>query len=339
MAMSRGVPGRCFFAVVLCGVHQLIAFPASLLILRYVESQSAGPLLASGLMALMGWLLIAFIRPRVLRMPGNSGWTYLNVMGVAIFVLLYAAGIWPIFVAAESLDHIALFSVAACLAVAFFPTAMAFSEKSRLASSLTAVEDNLRLMADQLNDRREIIASARQIRNDRRSRCVALTDLLQRGKVDEALVYLKRLDEEARELHPEESIWCENETVNAVLSGYSRKAAASGLRFSAMASLNGQGDLPEIEMVEVVSNLLEVAIRTACANGEVTCLLRQRTGSFGVTVSNTVSPDFRLSAERLPLALSDANLAGAISLARRCRGECRYRLSGDALICDALLSP
>jgi len=339
MAMSGGVLGRRLFAVILCGIHQLVAFSVSLLILRHLDTALAGPLLASGGMALMGWLLISWIQPRVERMPDNAGWSYLNIMAVSLFVLLYAAGIWPIFVATESAEHVILFSVAAFVAIVFFPTALAFSERNRLASAAVAVEESLRLMADAMDARREVIAEARKIRNDRRDRRAMLADLLRQGKVKEALDYLERLDAGKEDLQLAESVWCENETVNAILSGYSRKAAAAGLRFSAMASVCEQDiPLPEVEMVEIVSNLLEVAIRTASARGEVTCLLRQRGESFGVTVTNTVSPEFKLTGEKLPLSRSDVCLASVLGLVRKYHGECHYRVSGGQLTGDILLS-
>jgi len=337
MLLSRGAPGRRLFAILLCGIHQLIAMSFSLLIMQRLQSAVLGPLAASGLMALMGWFPLAWVRPRVERMPDQSGWSYLNVMTASLFVLLYAAGIWPIFLAGEASDHILLFTVAALVAIVFFPTALAFSEKSRLASSVASVVDNLRLMAEEMESRHEIIARARQIRNDRRNRRTALTGLLKQGKVDEALSYLERLGDAGEDDPQTESVWCENETVNAILAGYSRKAAATGLHFSAMASVNEECQLPEVEIVEMISNLLEIAIRTASGTGDVTCLIRQRTESFGVTITNTVATDFKLSAEGLPAASSDANLENVLALVRKYRGNCRYRLDKGLLSCETLL--
>jgi len=212
-----------------------------------------------------------------------------------------------------------------------------FSEKCREASSFASVEDNLRLMAKELDSRREIIAAARQIRNDRRIRREKLADLLRQGKVQETLDYLQQLSEDEAIL-PQESVWCENETVNALLSGYSRKANAAGLRFSAMASIIDRGTLPEIEIVEMVSNLMEVAFKTADARGDVTCLVRQRSDSLGVTVSNSVKAGFTLNTEGLPLPGNDENLSSALGLAHKCRGECHYRLERGLLTCESILS-
>jgi len=338
IVMSRGAVGRSLFAVILCGAHQLIAFAASLLIIHHASSTITGALLASGVMALMGWFLVAFVIPRTRRMPDRSGWTYLNVMTIAIFALLYAAGIWPIYVPTGSLENIIIFAVAAVVAVVFFPTAIAFSAKSHQASSLASVEENLRMMAEQLESRRETIAKARQIRNDRRSRCEAIIEMLKLGKIDEALTYLNQLKDEASDLQSSQSVWCTNETINAVLSGYERKSEAAGVRFSAMASIGEQSELPELEMVELITNLLEVAIRTTRAHGEVTCLIQQQKDSFGVTVTNTAVPDLRLSDDGLPLAASDTNLSNAINLARKCHSECHYRLNDGRLTCEVILA-
>jgi len=338
LVMSRGAFGRRFFATILCGIHQLIAFSVSLLLMRHLKSENVGTLLATGLMALMGWFLIARIRPRIRKMPDNLGWAYLNVTAVALFVLLYSAGIWPVFVATGAPDHVLVFFIATVVAIVFFPMALAFSEKSRLVSTLAMVEDNLRTMAGEMTSRGEMIAAARQVRNDSRFRRATLAEMLRQGKVEEAIAFLEKHDDENTELKLAESVWCENETINAILSGYSRKAASAGLHFSAMASVSAQCNLPEVELVEMVSNLLEVAIGAADVKGEVTCLLRQRTGSFGVTVTNTVSPDFRLNADDLPVIRPNDSLASVSRLTRKYKGEYHYQVADGILTCDVLLS-
>lgn len=337
MAMSRGVPGRRFFSIVLCGIHQLIAIPLSLLLMHHLRSTVLGPLLASVLMAALGCFLIAWVRPRVQRMPDKSGWLYLNILAASLFVLLYSAGIWPIYVATESAEHTLLFCITAAIAFIFFPTALVFSEKSSQAASFASVEDNLRLMAKELDSRCEIVASARQIRNDRRNRRETLANLLRQGKVQEALDYLSRLAE-TDGTSEGDSVWCENETVNALLSGYSRKAAAAGLHFSAMADINVRTAQSEVEIVELVSNFLEIAFKTASPSGDVTCLIRLRENLLGVTVSNSVAPDFRLTAEGMPLAGHDVNLENVTDLARKLGGECRCQIDNGLLKCEALLN-
>jgi len=333
-SMSRGVPGRRLFGSVLCGIHQLIAFAVSLLFMR--NFASVGPLLATALMILMAWFLIRWILPRVERMPDASGWLYLNLMAVSLFVLLYGTCLRPVYVASADPANVFLFGAAAIVAVAFFPTAIAFSEKSSMAFALASVESSLRTMAGEMTERREVIARARQIRNDRLMHRETLIGLLKQNRVEEALDYLAKLQETIEVPLLAESVWCENETVNAILAGYSRKASAAGLRFSAMASIDTHCVLPEVELVELLSNLLEIGLGVASPEGEVTCLLRQRDGSFGVTVSTTVAPEFKLSDDGYPVTRPNASLESVLALSRKHKGECRYRQADGILTGNAL---
>jgi len=242
-----------------------------------------------------------------------------------------------VFVATCSMDHVVHFVVANIVAAAYFPVALSFAEKNRAESTLALVENNMRRMADEMRARRGAIDEARRIRHDQRHHRIAVCEMLLNGKVKEALAYLEAMEKAHDEMPLSKLVWCENETANAILAGYARKAMAAGVRFSAVANIGRQSHLPDVDAVALVANILEDAIHAAGRGGEVTCTLRHREDSFGLTVTNTVPPDFRLSPEGLPCAERGIGLESVRKVVEKYDGTSVYSLADGVLTCETVV--
>lgn len=259
-----------------------------------------------------------------------------------MLLLLFACGLWPVSIVTAPVRYCVPFALLSVAAWVGFPIlCRAMREHAR---RITA-ERNAALMMSEVKVRRAAIDEARRIRHDRRHHLIALGNLLVRGQTREALEYVSAMDEG---MGPSATahIWCANETINAVLAGYARKAAEKGVDFTAEAHVERTAPLPEAELVTVVANLVENAIN---AYGEIegcglkieqrrVCVtLRQRGELFGLTVSNDVPPDFQLSRAGLPCTEPGVGLDSVRDVVARYSGEWLYTLADGRLTCELAL--
>jgi len=339
----RGSRSVAFFESVLCGAHQLAVSGLCYVLMARVRPEGLATILASALLLAMGAGMIVLLLPRVRRLSPSVDWRLLNAVVFILLTLVYVTGIWPTWVAGGSWREALPFVVSVTALVSFFPMVFHLSEKSHAAARVTQVEGSVRLMVEEVRLRREAIDAARRQRHDSRHHRIVIAEHLLRGQVDRALDYLERLDQEADRTLTDRLIWCENDTINAILSGLSRKAAAKGVAFEVTANVGRTVDLPDVDIVAVVANLVENAINAAAEpatsgdDPKVTVALRQRERTVGMTVTNPVPAGFALSENGLPCAESGVGLESARQVIERHRGELVYTSRGGVLECQAMM--
>jgi len=247
-------------------------------------------------------------------------------------------GFWPVSVINSPARNCAAFWLMLVGVWVAFPS---FCRTMRERQHNAAVERSLELMTAEVKVRRTALDEARRIRHDHRHHRIVLAGLLLRGKSDEALEYLNALDEEKGDMGLTTHVWCENETVNAILAGCLRKAMSMAVAFSAEVHVERTTPLSDVEIVAVIANLVENAIN-ACGKVEgeqrrVCVALRQRGDMFGMTVTNTVPTGFRLSSAELPCAEFGVGLRSVRRVVDRYSGDWRYTLDGSELTCELVL--
>lgn len=133
-------------------------------------------------------------------------------------------------------------------------------EKNRLKSDADIMQLAAKLMKNRLRSAEAIMQKDRLMRHDRRHFEALLYQLLEEGRVEEAKKYLKeRLSMESKGMHN----YCENTTVNAVISHYISWAEKEGINTTISANVPSELIVDELELAITISNLIENAIN-AC---------------------------------------------------------------------------
>jgi len=335
VAMSRGSRGRRLFSVLVCGVHQVGAFVFSLLAMNRLASSSFGAGLACVIMVGMGVFLVCWGIPSVKKMDETAGWRELNLTAAMNFALLFATGFWPSYVPTGSLHDIAVFVIANVVAIVYFPVCHASAEKNRIERALRDVESNSRVLFAELKLVRAVNDTARRIRHDLRHHNLALVELMKQNKVSEALDYLKELGSEQANLEGAGCFWCENDTVNAILTGCSRKAKAKGLEFSVEARVPRQLRINDMELVAVLANLIENAVNGA-AHGTVRVSVIEDRGVLRIGVSNAVADGFSLT-DGLPCPIPGVGIMSVRMAVEKHHGLFDYVLNAGELTARVML--
>ena len=133
-------------------------------------------------------------------------------------------------------------------------------EKSRLKSDADIMQLAAKSMKERLQSAEAVMQRDRMMRHDRRHFEALLYQLLEEGRTEEAKKYLtERLSMEPKGIQK----YCENTTVNAVISHYISWAEKEGIQATVSANIPSGLMVDEMELAITISNLLENAI-SAC---------------------------------------------------------------------------
>ncbi|NLZ51830.1 MAG: sensor histidine kinase [Thermoanaerobacteraceae bacterium] len=100
-------------------------------------------------------------------------------------------------------------------------------------------------------------------RHDMRHHLALLQSLVSRERIEELKEYLRTAQSDMDVITPLR--FCENETVNLILSAFTAKAKQSGIKLTVEAKLPDSLNFSDTELCSLLSNALENAIH-ACAN-------------------------------------------------------------------------
>ena len=133
-------------------------------------------------------------------------------------------------------------------------------EKSRLKSDADIMDLAAKSMKERLQSAEKVMQKDRMMRHDRRHFEALLYQLLEDGRTEEAKQCLKeRLAMEPKGIQK----YCDNTTVNAVISHYVSWAKKEGIHTTVAANIPVSLSVDEMELAITISNLLENAIN-AC---------------------------------------------------------------------------
>lgn len=317
-------------------------------------------------LSVLNLVFLFWLFPLLPRDTRAVRWGVPCLNAVLIFAILFVSGVWPVSVCVAPSRYCVPFMLAFISAWIGFPF---LCRAMRAHFQHASVRHSLELMTNEVVARRAAIEEARRMNHDRRHDRIVVTDLLLRGNVEKALAYLRETGGADGPLTAAAHVWCEHETLNAILAGAARKAAAKGVALRAEAHVGRALPLSDVELVAVVANLVENAINacekvkvegqgqqrsnisdssephkdqepplsTFTSNLDLTSVvvtLRQRGELFGLTVVNPVPPGFRLSPAGLPCSEPGIGLGSVREVVRRYRGEWQYTLENGSLVCE-----
>ncbi|MGI6778796.1 MAG: sensor histidine kinase [Acetivibrionales bacterium] len=125
------------------------------------------------------------------------------------------------------------------------------------------LDTQLRQAQTELTSLRQMQQNAAAYRHDMRHHFALLQGLASEGRIDEIKEYLHTAQSDIDAITPMR--FCENETINLILSPFASKAKQSGILLTVEAKLTGSLPFSDTELCSLLSNALENAIH-ACEN-------------------------------------------------------------------------
>lgn len=209
-----------------------------------------------------------------------------------------------------------LFVLCACMSVGDAIRGMA--ESRNRADMLTMQVSALRRQAAAIHANETRLAT---IRHDTRFYVQNIGALLQDGKPEEALRFVRQYDE--RILSTRRRRWCENSTLDAILNLYLEQAEQDGIAVSARLDIPEALPVDVVELSTVFANALEnalIACRRQAEGEERRIELNAVTEpQFAIEIANTYSGEVRFGRDGLPVTDRPGHGFGTRSIAAYAR--------------------
>lgn len=205
-------------------------------------------------------LYFRYIDPKLrsVKVQQNSEWWYLSVIS-AIFTVVYITQamisnkIW-LLPASYTPVLFAFFIQGIATFYVVFRT-ISYMDKTAEASLM---EQNTKFLSEQIDRLMQSEENTRKLRHDMRHYIVNTSELLRAGDVEGALRYLNDWDGELSEAAVKQ--YCDNRTINNILSAYERKTDASNVEYICKASAAADLHVKDVHLVAILANLLENAL-------------------------------------------------------------------------------
>lgn len=162
------------------------------------------------------------------------------------------------------------------------------------------LEANERLIQSQLDLMRESKEELARIRHDARHHCLLIEEYIRSGENEKLITYVEQYREElesrgAKENHPE---IFSNETINYILSIYTKRAKEKNIEVTVTAKMAGNIPVKDIDLVAIIANIFENAIHGCCLsfspNKQIQISVTQKGNKIVIQCKNTCAPNIKL---------------------------------------------
>lgn len=286
--------------------YVLVFLNEVLVVVKFLEGAAYSFFISACLVVAAGLLLavvIRFIRQpfRAYVLDSNTNWVLLCFPTLMVFLLFFYVDSSVASVTTWLLIFLTALSV--FLVVARVLTAVASA--ARMQEAQQAIAAQLDIQRREYEGICKKMEMGRAYRHDMRHHLRVLDSLAQGENNKEIARYLSDLDERIRET--EQQTYCENTTVNAVLSSYIGKAKEAGCTVSTNVRIPATLPIDDLDICAVLGNALENAIEacsgksdTEARHIELTAVLEEG-GKFVVSVENPCKESLSFDREGLPV--------------------------------------
>ena len=213
---------------------------------------------------LLGVIVIYFLRYvcplcRAAAKNITTGWTQLIFVNIVFIITLVLSSVFPVRLTSFRDPGFATFLFLSISIMAVYPVIFSSINSMSEAAEKREVETQNKLLVAQIGAETAQLAADRQARHDRRHHNLVLLEFANNNDIESVRGYLTSLVDSDSEVWSE-ARYCENMTVNTVLTAYERRAAENGI--SVNISAKASRDLPVApqDLVSVIANLFENAV-------------------------------------------------------------------------------
>lgn len=262
---------------------------------------SGGEPMQDGIELLLTFLLLPFLLrfavPAIRELANCPPKTqlYFGVIPAVYYVFDYITAVYTDLLLSGS-QVVAEFMPFVCC-VAYLAFLLLYSSEERKQAQLRQVQQSLNLQLTQsvreISALRESQALASQYRHDLRHHLQYVSACIENGQPQQAQAYISGICAQIQSQKVQQ--YCENETVNLVLSSFAARAARAGIGMKVHGSLPAAMELGDSDLCVILSNALENAVH-AClplTGDGLSCAIEVRFYCRGHRVFLQISNPFR----------------------------------------------
>ena len=194
----------------------------------------------------------------------TTGWAHLIVVNAVFIITIILTSVFPVRLTSFRDPSFINFVFLSVSIMAVYPVIFRSINSMSEAAMKREVEAQNKLLITQIEAENAQIVAESQARHDRRHHNLVMLEFAKNNDIESVREYLAQLVKSDSALWGEVR-YCENTTVNTVLTVYERRAAESGIDVSISANVYSGIAVPPQDMVIVIANLFENAIHAASA--------------------------------------------------------------------------
>ena len=189
----------------------------------------------------------------------KAGWAPLIFVNVVFIITIILSSVFPIRLTSFRDAGFATFLFLSNSIMAVYPVIFSSINSMSEAAEKREVETQNKLLVAQIEAETAQLAADSQSRHDRRHHNLVLLEFANNNDIESVREYLRGLVDSDSEVWGE-ARYCENMTVNTVLTVYERRAAENGISVNISAKASRDISISPQDLVIVIANLFENAI-------------------------------------------------------------------------------
>ena len=189
----------------------------------------------------------------------NSGWSQLIFVNVIFLITIILSSVFPVRLTGFGDPAFITFVFLSISILSVYPVIFSCINHMSEAAEKRAVETQNKLLIAQIEAETAQLAADSQARHDRRHHNLVLLEFAGNNDIESVREYLESLVDSDSEVWGE-TRYCENMTVNTVLTVYERRAVGNGISVNISAKASRELAVLPQDIVIVIANLFENAI-------------------------------------------------------------------------------
>ena len=189
----------------------------------------------------------------------TTGWISLIFVNIVFIITIVLSSIFPVRLTNFNDPAVITFVFLSISIMAVYPVIFSSINHMSEAAEKRAVETQNKLLVAQIKAETAQLAADSQARHDRRHHNLVLLELANNNDIGSVREYLESLVDSDREVWGDVR-YCENMTVNTVLSVYERRARENGISVNISAKASRDLSVLPQDLVVVIANIFENAI-------------------------------------------------------------------------------
>ena len=189
----------------------------------------------------------------------TTGWTPLIFVNIVFIITIILSSVFPVRLTTFRDPAVITFIFLSVSIMAVYPVIFSnINSMSEAATKREVIRQNKLLLA-QIEAENKQLAADSQARHDRRHHNLVMLEFANNNDIESVREYLRTLVKNEGEVWGEVR-YCENMTVNTVLTVYERRAKENGISVKISATASRDLDVSPQDLVIVIANLFENAI-------------------------------------------------------------------------------
>ena len=192
----------------------------------------------------------------------KTGWLSLIVVNVVFIIIIVLSAVFPVRLTSFKDPSVITFVFLSISIMVVYPVIFRSINSMSEAAMKRELEAQNKLLLTHIEAENAQIISDSQSRHDRRHHNLVMLEFAKNNDIDSVREYLTNLMKSECEVWGEVR-YCENTTVNTVLTVYERRARENGIRVNISALVSSAIEILPQDLVIVIANLFENAIHAA----------------------------------------------------------------------------